>query len=313
MALFGPGLSGGFPFLIFEKKMGVNGRLYPNFQHFRLSRRHRSTNDTHRMQARPELTRPYCMAPPRPQYPAVSFSLTRKPGFAIYLPQKSGFLSPHLTFGAGSGFVSRSLADKEYTNLITACDRDLVYMRELPDHQKISKKICDDSRSLPFDDRSFDVVVCRYTFHHIEHKAETLREFSRVLTDEGIFLYSDQVLPEHSRDILNPLSFIREDHFHGYLDYYGTIDLLERTGFRVVLARPYTYRYTSFDKYLEGVDDGFSGEVPYAFSDQLKAKLTNAWNHLDERTQREMRIEPHSLSSGFSYYLIDLALKKAHE
>ncbi|MBW2597040.1 MAG: hypothetical protein JRC93_13960 [Deltaproteobacteria bacterium] len=62
------------------------GYSYPNFQHFRLSRRHRSTNDTHRMQARPELRRPYGMALPRPQYPAVSFSLTRKPVFAIYLP-----------------------------------------------------------------------------------------------------------------------------------------------------------------------------------------------------------------------------------
>jgi hypothetical protein len=47
------------------------------------------------MQARPEFSRPYGMALPRPPYPAVTFLLTHKPVSTIIFPEKAS--SYHLS------------------------------------------------------------------------------------------------------------------------------------------------------------------------------------------------------------------------
>lgn len=217
-----------------------------------------------------------------------------------------------LDFGADSGFVSTSLAEMDYVKSIIACDRDPDYMREMKEHPKIKKITCDCGGRLPFEDGCFDVVICRFVLHHLEHKNATLREFERVLANGGVLLLSDPVLPEHSKHVLNPLYRLRENHHNGYLGYYETIDLLEESGFQVVIARPYRYRYPSFDAYLKAVDDGFPENSPREYPELVKSKLKEAWNRLDERTKREMGIDPKNLSAGFSYYLVDWALHKSN-
>jgi ubiquinone/menaquinone biosynthesis C-methylase UbiE len=210
-----------------------------------------------------------------------------------------------LDLGAGSGLVSISLAEKGYTGSIVAYDRDLDCMRQLPAHPKIVKKAGDNVSVLPFSPQAFDVVICRYAFHHFDNKHGVLKEISRVLKQDGIFLYSDSVLPEHSKNILKPLYYLREYHFHGYLGYFETLELLEKAGFQVTLSRPYTYRYESFEKYLEGVVDGFEEPPPDGFADCLKQKLKTAWENIDQKTRIEMGIG--RIEDGFTYHLVDLA------
>ena len=125
-----------------------------------------------------------------------------------------------------------------------------------------------------------------------------------------MFLFSDPILPEHSKHVLNPLYHIREHNFHDYLGYFETINLLEQTNFKIVLSRPYRYEYSSFDKYLEGVDNGFINSPPEGFSELLKLKLNNAWSKLDQRVKMEMNIKVKNLKKGFMYHMIDLAITR---
>ncbi len=215
-----------------------------------------------------------------------------------------------LDLGAGRGDVSKSLAEKEYAKSIIAYDIDLESMKDLAPHPKITKEAAGNVTNLPFESGSFDVVVCRYAFHHFENKLGVLNEISRALNSSGLLLYSDPVLSEHSKFVLNPLYFIREHHFHGFLGYFETIELLGQAGFDIALSRPYKYRYSSFDKYLEGVDDGFESRPPADFSDILKSKLRYAWNNLAPLTKKESEIDPQDLSKGFVYHLIDIGAIK---
>ncbi len=213
-----------------------------------------------------------------------------------------------LDLGAGSGLVSNSLVDKDYTQSIIAYDRTLECMRELNEHPKISKSSDGSVNNLPFETNSFDVIICRYAFHHFEYKEQVIDEIIRTLKPKGLFLYSDPVFPEHCMNIINPLYYMREDNFHGYLGYFDTIEMFNRQELQIILCRPYKYWYESFQKYLKGVDSGFLDNPQAGFSDCLKTKLERSWDHLDQETKKEMGIT--DSSKKIVYHVVDLAIIK---
>lgn len=53
------------------------------------------------------------------------------------------------------------------------------------------------AESLPFDDRSFDVVISRYSAHHWHDVGQALREVKRVLRPGGKVIFMDVVSPGH--------------------------------------------------------------------------------------------------------------------
>lgn len=53
------------------------------------------------------------------------------------------------------------------------------------------------AESLPFDDRSFDVVISRYSTHHWHDVGQALREVKRVLRPGGKVIFMDVVSPGH--------------------------------------------------------------------------------------------------------------------
>ena len=60
----------------------------------------------------------------------------------------------------------------------------------------ISFQVCDADR-LPFQNGEFDLVVCRFAFHHFENAIRTLEEMCRVLRPGGILAVEDLVTSEH--------------------------------------------------------------------------------------------------------------------
>jgi ubiquinone/menaquinone biosynthesis C-methylase UbiE len=54
-----------------------------------------------------------------------------------------------------------------------------------------------DVRRLPFAEHEFDVVVCRYALHHVEHPAQILREMARVCRAGGTVLVEDLFVSEN--------------------------------------------------------------------------------------------------------------------
>lgn len=54
-----------------------------------------------------------------------------------------------------------------------------------------------DADRLPFADGDFDVVVCRFAFHHLEEPARVLGEMARVCRPQGTVAVEDLVSSEH--------------------------------------------------------------------------------------------------------------------
>ncbi len=56
-----------------------------------------------------------------------------------------------------------------------------------------------DAENLPFDDASFDIVSCRFSFHHFPNPLKALGGVKRVLKENGCFVLADPISSEDSQ------------------------------------------------------------------------------------------------------------------
>ncbi|WP_458453104.1 class I SAM-dependent methyltransferase [Methanobrevibacter sp.] len=74
-----------------------------------------------------------------------------------------------------------------------------------------------DVECMPFEDETFDIVVCNASFHHYIHPDASLKEMNRVLKDGGKLLIGDPYVPRLVRPMINVLAkFSDEGDYHFY-------------------------------------------------------------------------------------------------
>jgi ubiquinone/menaquinone biosynthesis C-methylase UbiE len=69
---------------------------------------------------------------------------------------------------------------------------------------------CGDVTVLPYRDRSFDIVTCRYAFHHFPHPLAVLREMRRVCAPGGRVLVIDSAPSAEKADAFNAMEKLRD-------------------------------------------------------------------------------------------------------
>ncbi len=72
-----------------------------------------------------------------------------------------------------------------------------------------------DSNALPYPDESFDLVVTRYSFHHLTDPVTTLREIRRACRRGGTIVVADVAPPKEKGEAYDALEKIRDpSHTH---------------------------------------------------------------------------------------------------
>ena len=101
-----------------------------------------------------------------------------------------------LDLGTGSGYLAFNIA-KKYNN-VTIIGLDIV--KETLERNKEKAKdnnLCNvsfisyDGIELPFDNKTFDMVITRYALHHFPNLDKTFNEIDRVLKNNGLLFISD--------------------------------------------------------------------------------------------------------------------------
>ena len=94
-----------------------------------------------------------------------------------------------LDVGCGGGFLSNSLAQERLS--VTAIDlsEESIRVAARYDSTKSVKYLTADAYSLPFEASTFDVLTAMDFLEHIENPAEIIKEFSRVLKPNGLFIF----------------------------------------------------------------------------------------------------------------------------
>ncbi|QDT66978.1 class I SAM-dependent methyltransferase [Calycomorphotria hydatis] len=58
-----------------------------------------------------------------------------------------------------------------------------------------------DAKELPYEDNSFDAVICNSLFHHVSDLPLVLKEIQRVLADGGVYFIRDLARPGSDEDV----------------------------------------------------------------------------------------------------------------
>ncbi|MDE7548343.1 class I SAM-dependent methyltransferase [Acetobacter fabarum] len=126
-----------------------------------------------------------------------------------------------LDIGCGGGHVSYRLAP--HVGEVVACDVTgpmLEAVKQEATRQGLSNITVAQApaEKLPFEDRSFDAVFCRFTTHHWSDAIAGLREARRVLAPSGMALFIDVTAPPSALldswlqavELLRDLSHVRD-------------------------------------------------------------------------------------------------------
>ena len=74
-----------------------------------------------------------------------------------------------------------------------------------------------DAECLPFEDNTFDIIVCNASFHHYTRPDDVLREMRHVLKAGGKLLIGDPYVPGIARPLINVLiKFSQKGDYHFY-------------------------------------------------------------------------------------------------
>ncbi len=76
-----------------------------------------------------------------------------------------------------------------------------------------------DAEELPFEEGTFDIIVCNASFHHYIHPDAVLKEMHRVLKCSGKLIIGDPYVPGFARPLINVLIKFSEKgdyHFYGF-------------------------------------------------------------------------------------------------
>jgi ubiquinone/menaquinone biosynthesis C-methylase UbiE len=104
-----------------------------------------------------------------------------------------------LDVATGGGHVAKVLS--ECCHHVVATDLTKSMLEVASNHLKQHKCenitfVVADAENLPFLDQTFDAVTCRIAAHHFPNPKRFLQEVSRVLKNDGKFLFIDNVAPE---------------------------------------------------------------------------------------------------------------------
>lgn len=100
-----------------------------------------------------------------------------------------------------------------------------------------------DSENLPWENGSFDAVVCNASFHHYPNPKKVLREMKRVLIAGGVLVIGDPWIPNPLRWLLNlSIKFSKDGDVRIYSSEEMR-ELLRETGFHSVEWASYGNRY----------------------------------------------------------------------
>jgi len=148
------------------------------------------------------------------------------------LEKALGFASPEprdlvLDVATGAGFLAFAFAER--CRLVVALDLTLEMLSRARAVKAASASrallVAGDVESLPFPGQVFDLVLCRYSFHHFPRPEVALQEMTRVCRDGGRVVVIDGVAPEDAEKAayLNRMERLRDP---GHVKLYSRGELL---------------------------------------------------------------------------------------
>lgn len=122
-----------------------------------------------------------------------------------------------LDVGCGNGNLFTLLPDGKFELFGVDFSENMIGEAKKKCGQKADFSVAD-AEDLPFDNDTFDIIVCNASFHHYVHPDTVLKEMHRVLRYGGKVLIGDPYMPAVVRPVMNVLTKFSDSgdyHFYG--------------------------------------------------------------------------------------------------
>lgn len=159
------------------------------------------------------------------------------------LLKKVKYFTPNklLDVGCGTGTILSRLAEDKDISLagIDLTEEMLNVARErLGDRADLK---LGDSERLPWDNNSFDTIICSNSFHHYPEPMKVLGEMLRVLKPKGHLIIGDPSMPPIIRQLSNySLKYSKQGDYRLY-SKSEMDELLRKCGFKLCSFKKITY------------------------------------------------------------------------
>jgi ubiquinone/menaquinone biosynthesis C-methylase UbiE len=162
------------------------------------------------------------------------------------------------------------------------------------------------AESLPFEDGSFEVVVCRLTTHHFANLPQAVREMGRVLKPGGKLVIVDTTVPEDDQldRQINEIELLRDpSHVRNY----------RPSEWRALLEKEARVKVSEIE--LSYYDEGSKMDFErwttrIGTSPENKATLRQIFREADPRLIEVLKIEVAGDKIGFALPLVNLIAVK---
>lgn len=158
-----------------------------------------------------------------------------------------------LDVGCGTGNVLMRLAKNNNMDLYGLdISEKMIDIAKKNLKSRVELKI-GDSECMPWENNTFDVIVCNASFHHYPNPEKTLLEMKRILKFSGTLIIGDPTAPVGIRQILN--LYYNKSNTGDYKIYYKKEieKLLIKSGFRPSNFKKINYKSFAINADLQNV------------------------------------------------------------
>ncbi len=140
-----------------------------------------------------------------------------------------------LDISCGHGEYLSWLRQRWPQNYFVGVDMDLRTIQTAKEKNNGIEFVCCPAENMPFENFTFDRVVCQMSFHHYKHPKAVLREVLRVLKPGGKFFVQDFFPKYKWSQVINNLCGCRQGyHFEKFYLKTELVSLAVEEGFRFV-------------------------------------------------------------------------------
>ncbi len=155
-----------------------------------------------------------------------------------------------LDLGSGTGYFSALLQQKYPDALIVSLDLSENMLKFSKKNNKANIQVCANALTIPLAAQSVDLVFSNLVLHWCEPLTEIFNELKRILTKEGLLLFS-MAGPDTFKELNQSFKVIdNAKHVHDFIDMHDIGDMLLHAHFvdPVMDMEMLTLHYSTFQK-----------------------------------------------------------------
>jgi methanogen homoaconitase small subunit len=195
-----------------------------------------------------------------------------------------------LDVATGNGFLAFEFAKRVSEANVTGCDmtRDMLLVAESIQRARGIRNVdfrVMDAESLGFEDGSFDIVSCRFAFHHFTDPGKAVSEMVRVCKTGGKIVLVDGLSSEDAAksEYHNRIEQLRDPSHVRLYSEPELVGMLQDAGLKVIRARNWDADFY-FDEWIKIADPGeeIAREVRRMMSDSVEDDKTGLGVRFDD-------------------------------